>query len=89
MWLRDEGNKHGTGTSFMKCDTCDMEYSVIPKIPQEERHDKGWQNCLTPECPSYDPHRDAEVLFMSNAEIAREKKVVSIDMLRQRKKNNG
>lgn len=41
--------------------------------------------CMADECESYDPACDIDVLFMTDAEIAREKPLVSIEMLRRRK----
>lgn len=73
-------NEHGTQTSRHICDTCGVEFTITPAA------DKGFENCLAESCPSYDPHRDIEPLFMSDAEIAREKDVVSIDVLRQRRR---
>lgn len=56
---------------------------MCPLIPDADAH--RWPDCLAPECESYDPHRDAEILFMSDREIANNEKPVSIKMLQARK----
>lgn len=82
-FLREEENEHGTGVSFFECNTCGVEYSICPAVPPDKHQD--WSMCLSEECDSYDPHRDADVLFMTDKEIAEAKPVVSIDKLRQRR----
>ena len=82
MYVRREENEHGTGTSHHICDTCGRGFDLTPAVEPDA---VGWDNCLCDDCPSYDPSRDCEPLFMSNAEIAREKDVVDIKYLRQRK----
>ena len=79
-------NKYGTSTSHHICETCGIDFTVCPA---KEPWDEGWGNCMGDECPSYDPSRDADVLFMSDAEIAKEKGVVDIKFLRQRKEVEG
>ncbi len=76
MKLREEPNEHGTTTSYHTCDTCGVEFSITPAA--------DFKNCLADDCSSYDPHCDIEILYMTNAEIAREKKIISMDLLRQR-----
>lgn len=73
-------NEHGTPVSTHKCDTCGQEYTVCPAIPDDKR---GWESCMARECESYDPERDIDVLFASDAELA-EMPVISMDMLRKR-----
>lgn len=82
MYVRREPNEHGTGVSHHICETCGVEFTLCPAVGPEEA---GWENCMADDCPSYDPGRDVEILFMSNAEIAREKRVVDIKFLRQRR----
>ena len=82
MWLGRKDNKHGTGTSLHKCDTCGVEFTVTPEVKEGQ---PGWDDCGSQGCPSYDPQRDIEILYMSDAEIAREKNVISMDLLRKRK----
>ena len=75
-------NEYGTDTSHHVCETCGGEFTVCPA---KEPWDAGWENCMSDECPSYDPSRDADVLFMSAAVIAKGKRVVDIKFLRQRR----
>jgi len=81
MYLRTEPNRHGTGTSIHKCNTCGEEFSVTPAVSEESQ---GFVNCLSPDCASYDPERDLDILFMSDCAIKKQK-VVSMDLLRKRK----
>lgn len=74
-------NDHGTPVSLHKCDTCGTEFTVCPVIRDDQ---DGWENCMLPECASYDPERDVDVLFASDEEVAK-RPVVSMDMLRKRK----
>ena len=75
-------NDNGILASRHKCDTCGTEYEICPVIADDE---EGWENCLLDECESYDPHRDADILFMTDKEIAEDKPLISMDKLRQRK----
>lgn len=61
MKIKDDINKYGTPVTVFWCDTCGVEYTVCPK-PKPEREHK-WNDCLSPECDSYDPDRDADKLF--------------------------
>ena len=83
MHLGYVNNEYGKRVSSHKCDTCKAEFTVCPPI---EPDSLDWDNCLSEECGSYDPDRDADILFMSDKEIAKEKKVVSLLKLQQRKK---
>ena len=74
-------NEYCTPVSTHVCDTCGEEYTVCPAIPDDK---EGWESCLAWGCVSYEPDRDVDVLFMSDAEIA-EREIVSMDMLRKRK----
>lgn len=74
--------EEGYSASLHVCETCGVEFTLCPAVEPSEL---GWENCLSDDCVSYDPHRDTEVLFMTNAEIAREKKIISIKQLRKRK----
>ena len=84
MYIRTESNEHGTGTSHHVCDTCGEKFTLTPAVAQDA---EGWESCMSDTCASYDPSRDCEVLFMSNREIAREKTVVDIKFLRQRRQS--
>ncbi len=81
--IREYPNEHGTGTSVHCCETCGIEFTVTPKAPN---NGEGYENCLYPECDSYDPHRDMDIVFMTDAEIASNGLPVSIKMLQKRKK---
>lgn len=81
-YVKKEPNEYGTGTSYHVCDTCGEEFTICPA---KEPEDRGWDHCLSDKCPSYDPSRDVELLFMSNTEIAREKTVIDIKFLRRKK----
>lgn len=70
-------NEYGTKISKHKCDVCGEPYTLCPA------QYKDWP-CQLPHCASYDPNTDADVLFMSDEEIAK-KKIVGMDMLRARK----
>lgn len=74
-------NEFGTVCSVHTCDTCSTEFTVCPAIPDGR---EGWESCLARECESYDPERDLDVLFASDAELA-DRPVISMDMLRKRK----
>lgn len=78
---KDETNEYGVKVAWFKCDTCGTEYSVCP-APDD---DNGWNNCLAEGCESYDPDRDADVLFESSSEVAK-RELISMKMLRKRKK---
>lgn len=80
-FVKEEPNEHGTTSSHHICDTCGKPFTMTPSCKDKE----GWENCLADECASYDPSRDADILFMSDEEISREKPVVCLDMLRKRK----
>ena len=64
------------------CATCGIDFTIRPAIPDGT---PGYENCLGPDCESYDPHRDLDVLFMSDEEI-KKLPIVSMDKLRQRQK---
>lgn len=81
-YLGTRQNEYGTTVSVHQCGTCAGEFTVCPPVPENS---PGWGDCLADNCPSYDPARDADILFMSHAEIAREKPVVCLQMLRNRR----
>jgi len=85
-FIKQAKNENNTPISIFICDFCKEEYSVCPAII--DSYDiKAWDDagCTSENCRSYDPHRDAEVLFMTNKEIAKEKKIISISNLRKRR----
>ena len=53
-------NEYGTPISIHICDSCHRRFTVCPAI---EDGKPGWGNCLSPECASYDPDRDADKFF--------------------------
>ena len=78
-------NEQGTPVSVHDCQTCGGEFTLCPLVPDDKAHE--WPDCLEPDCDSYDPHRDADILFQSDSEIANNGKPVSLKMLRARKLN--
>jgi len=81
--LATSKNQYGVPIAVYKCAACGREFTVCPAPDKDD----GWESCLADNCPSYDPKRDAEILFMSGKEIRETKPVVSIEMLRARKKS--
>ncbi len=81
MKTGEEKNEHGIVVSTHACNTCGIGFTVCPAIPDDK---DGWENCIAPECKSYDPERDIDVLFMSDGELAA-RPIVSMNMLRKRK----
>jgi len=82
MKTGESTNEYGTPISTHICDTCGDEFTMCPAIPDD---DDRWPDCLSETCASYDPERDIDILFASDAEIKR-KPIVSMDLLRKRKK---
>ena len=85
MYIKRTENKYGTGTSHHVCDTCGVEFTINPAVDSDS---SSFDNCLDERCNSYDSNRDADVLFMSDNEIRREKNIVGIEMLRKRKNHD-
>jgi len=82
MFLKYAKNECGTDITEFKCETCGDIFTICPKV-ESANFDK-WENCLAKECASYDPSRDADILFMSDDEISQEK-IVSINMIKARR----
>jgi hypothetical protein len=82
MKINELANEHGTLTSHHVCDTCKTSFTITPAAPG---NGEGYENCLSTECDSYDPHRDVDILFQTDEEIANSDKVVSLKMLQARK----
>ena len=76
-------NEYGTPVSVHTCQTCGMEFTLCPLVP-DDKSDQ-WPDCMALECESYDPHRDADILFQSDKEIANNGKPGSMKMLQARK----
>ena len=64
------------------CDKCGQSFDIAPAIKDNE---EGYENCLTEECSSYDPHRDLDIIFLDDHELAK-KPLVSLKMLDKRRK---
>lgn len=75
-------NEYGTKVSNHTCDTCGNDFTVCPA---KDKDSTSFNDCLALECGSYDPNRDADILFMSDKEIAATRSVISMDILRTRK----
>ncbi len=80
MKIGEGVNEHGTKISLHTCDICSQSYTIVPAVNDKS---KGWESCQAETCPSYDPKRDADILFMSEEELSK-KKVVSLKMLKAR-----
>lgn len=80
--MKDGINEYGTPVGVFVCEACGEEFTVCPK-PTNPENDV-WRTCSAIDCSSYDPNRDAEVLFMSDEEVAA-LPVVGIQMLRARR----
>lgn len=65
MKIGEGVNEYGTPISFHICDTCGAEFEICRAIPDGK---PGWENCLGPDCPSYDPERDVDKM-LENGEI--------------------
>jgi hypothetical protein len=76
-------NSYGVKISSHKCDSCGEVFTVCPPVQIGQ---DGWNGCMSEGCDSYDPSRDADLLFMSDTEIITDKKVVSLEMLQSRKR---
>lgn len=60
MFIQFARNEYGTQVSAHICDTCGKFFTVCPaKGPERD----DWGDCLGVECESYDPARDADLLF--------------------------
>lgn len=75
-------NEYGIRVSLHICDTCKVEFTLTPGVDADAT---GFDDCTCDECPSYDPDRDMDIVFMTDAEIARDKPIVSMKMLRKRR----
>ena len=71
--IGQEFNEYGTLVTRFKCETCGNEFTVCPAVPPDKEDD--WRDCLSEECESYDPTRDADKLFDSNPEAIERRQV--------------
>lgn len=83
-FIKEEPNEFGTNTAHFVCVVCKEPYTITPAPSSENR--KHWTACMSESCDSYDPDRDAEVLFMTAKEIMESKNAVSIKKLRERRR---
>jgi len=58
-------NENGIPVADYVCDTCGVDYSICP-IPESN---DAWNNCLAPECASYDPKRDCGWMFQDDPDV--------------------
>jgi hypothetical protein len=59
MRIGTELNEYGTPVGVFQCQTCRERFTVCP----DPVRDKNWKNCLSKKCDSYDPMRDANIIF--------------------------
>ena len=62
-YLGDAWNEAGLPVSMIRCRECSVWLSVCPEMTAEERIPLNTDICLSPECSSYDPHRDPTFLM--------------------------
>lgn len=63
FYLGDRLNKYGTPISAFKCQFCGGEFTICPAIGGDKGNEFVNDGCGDAECDSYDPARDANVLF--------------------------
>jgi len=51
-------NNEGDKVTIHECNTCGTYYSVCPPVGVHEQ--EAWDDCLAPDCPSYDLKRDLD-----------------------------
>jgi hypothetical protein len=83
-FIKETQNEFGTNTAHFVCVVCKEPYTITPAPSSENR--KHWTACMSEFCDSYDPDRDAEVLFMTAKEIMESKNAVSIRKLGERRR---
>lgn len=77
-----ETDEDGLRHSVHVCGSCGEDFTICPAV---EPGSIGDEDCGCAGCPSFDPHRNIGIVFMTDAEIARDEPVVSIKMLQKRK----
>lgn len=82
MYLGLGENEDRIKVSKHKCDTCGDEFTVCPAYGEGSA---GFENCLSPECASYDPNRDLEIVFLDDKVLSDNRKIIGMEMLRKRK----
>lgn len=86
-FIRHDKNEDDVGFTVLHCGFCDTEYTICPQLEDNEIQPWVDGGCTTPECDSYDPNRDCEILFISDEELAK-RDVVGIKMLKARREGN-
>jgi len=76
-------NEYGIAVVHLKCKTCGVDFSICPA--PKEKDLPLHENCTAPDCESYDPERDTDVLFMTDKEFANHHKLVSFNRLKDRR----
>lgn len=82
MKIKETINEHDIPVSHHTCDTCGVDYTITRAVEDGTPLSK---NCMADNCESYDPDNDVDIMFMTDEEIAREKPLISMKMLRKRK----
>lgn len=59
MFVGEGVNDYGTAVTLHRCDACGGEFSVCPAVSDDAKDQ--WDNCLSEDCGSYEPTRDAEL----------------------------
>ena len=67
----DMVNEYGTKVYATNCETCGRFYSICPYPEKGTEH--RWNNCLAPECGSYDKDRDVDLMLDNGLEIEEDK----------------
>lgn len=62
MFVETSRNEYGTPVDGYICETCGDSFTVCP-AHGDRTEDDQWTGCLSPNCTSYDPARDADRLF--------------------------
>ncbi len=61
MKIRNDVNEQGTPITVFQCESCGVEFSVCPAIPDIDLD--NWKGCMRPECDSYDEERDVDKMM--------------------------
>jgi len=63
LYRGERPNDYGTPTSVFECFCCGVEFTICPAVSDEKRRMYEQDGCGDAECDSYNPSRDANVLF--------------------------
>ena len=80
MFIGYDNNKYGTKISVHICDACGKKFTVCPEVGERP----GWENCLAPECKSYDSNRDVDKLFGDDDKLLPEVKIKAVPILKSK-----